>query len=893
MKDIIEKYNNSREKMTPDLQNKLKSNTTDLANNPAIPKVDKFGNPINFLEMVAYKRFLEIVERVKRYTNIQDLSGQDGMLKMQRMLYDSVMKIVKIESTQKKYLENLAVDLVVEEMKIPDGAFLFSCKIVPMGSVSKDGFQDEIQLPNQKSIENAFGEQSAELDMTPNELFELEKHKRRFINLLIQGSSKKGHYMYLMVQDKLQDINPELSSLYGKMMSINDLTYWIVPDSIIKQMASEPSNMAGKEEIDTTTNPPTIKTSAVCFPVSIHEIIKGIMEVFGTQGLPDEPQMAQMVIDSVDSLNNETTDLRLGVGIWEIFYNTYPPFVFEDEYKHIQHYMFSRFCALEVEEFFKVAKMILMDEEKGKKYMSDLANEIKNDLQERDYNNTMDYDDDDMSFANGGSADDMTMIARAIEYITGTAIDRDSIVDKGWKYEFKYKGTSYVSSLDSKLIRDTIYSSRKSLQGRYSDGGKADDKSFNEEGKSSLVYHEKQGNWLVPKGQVYFWLYEGEDSAEKVDKGEYDFVQYPLTSRSMAWQSGYIPPLKRIWTKKFQKDHKGSEHLLGVIKSYLIEEDGKKELYIDMMSVNPKHKKEGIMTYMIQQLRERFKLSQDQITFSDLTKEGEKFVAKKTYADGGGVDENNYRISISENDKYIGEYPNPIATLNEAKTLFVQLENQYKRPKYLISVSKRPTSTSGWEKINVDKWYEFAEKFAEGGNVEYKVNGLSKQDYIDLYLERANEIISKSKENQEYDARNFDLLQEVDAEGGFTTDENVGWWLDWGNINETNPVVELMDITDYINEEHETINILQQLFFEKPIKFKVTLETGGDFELDMIDEMEKIKLLSNKFDFDEVRGNIDYEEIDNNTNLTFYKNGNEVMSLVGYWEDDELKSTIE
>lgn len=636
MKDIIEKYDNSREKITPELQNKLKSNTTDLSNNPAIPKVDKFGNPINFLEMVAYKRFLEVVERVKRYTDIQDLSGQDGMFKMQEILYDSVMKILSIESTQKKYLENLAVDLVVEEMKIPDGAFLFSCKIVPMRSISKDGFQDENQFPNQQSIENAFGEQSAELDMTPNELFELEKHKRRFINLLIQGSSKKGHYMYLMVQDKLQDINPELSNLYGKMMSINDLTYWIIPDTIIKQMASSSSNMAGKEEIDTTTNPPTIKTSAVCFPVSIHEIIKGIMEVFGTQGLPDEPQMAQMIIDSVDSLNNETTDLRLGVGIWEIFYNTYPPFVFEDKYKHIQHYMFSRFCALEVEEFFRVAKMILMDEEKGKKYMSDLANEIKDDLQKREYNEIMNYDDD-MSFSNGGSADDMTMIARAIEYITGTAIDRDSIVDKGWKFEFKYKGTSCVSSLDSKFIRDTIYSSRKYLQGRYADGGETDGNSFNEEGKSSLIYHEKQGNFLVPKGQIYFWLYEGEDSAEKVGNGEYDYVIYPLTSRSMAWQSDYIPPLKRIWTKKFQKDHKGSEHLLGAIKSYLIEENGKKELFIDLMSVNPKHKKERIMTYMINKLRERYNLTQDQITFSDLTKEGEKFVGKKKYADGGDV----------------------------------------------------------------------------------------------------------------------------------------------------------------------------------------------------------------------------------------------------------------
>jgi hypothetical protein len=1068
MKDIIEKYNNSREKINSQLENQLRNNTTDLANNPAIPTKDSNGNPINFLEIVAYKRFLEVIERVKRYSNIQDLSGQQGIYQMQKVLYDAVMKIFSIEKPNIPFLEKLAVDLVVDEMKIPNGAFLYDCKIVPIGSVSKEGFQDISQFPKTNEIDKVFGKQSAEKDMTPKELFELEKHKRRFINVLIQGSSKKGHYMYLLAQEKLMNINPDLPSLYGKMMSINDLVYWLIPDEVIKSMASDSENMAGKEEIDDTTDPPTIKTRAVCFPVSIHEIIKGIMEVFGTQGLPDEPRMAQMIIDSVDSLSNETTDLRLGVGIWEIFYNSYPPFVFEDEYKHIQHYMFSRFCALEVEEFFRVSKMILSDETKGKKYMLDLANEIKNDLQEREYNQSFDYDND-MTFAQGGSADEMTMIARSIEFITGTAIDRDSIVDKGHKFEFRYKGKSYVTSLDSKLVRDTIYTNRKSLAGRYSDGGKTDEDSFNAEGKSSLVYHEKVGNWLAPKGQIYFWLYEGEDSAEKVSNGEYDYVLYPLTTMTMAFQSGYIPPLKRIWTKKFQKDHKGSEHLLGVIKAYLIEEDGKKELYIDLMSVNPKNKKEGIMSYMIKRLRERYKLSQDQITFSDLTKEGEKFVAKKKYADGGGVDkkgevkygnliignyyyqvtrpdfgiekikitekkngtykytsdrhgfeeyvtkyngkysdnedlygifedkeeakemainllkekmsrysegggvedvsweitffdrynmesfvidvqgdfdneedainqvvkdydiyidennygqmywngnpidvsdakrvteyrkfaggggvedldnyididrmnpdkykivtdfrtlkslanngfielhentglryknyndkaksqvtgyvtnvrhdyiksatsptfefknrnyaigyikglnfleiyvlediskyarkfdegggveENNYRISVSENDKYIGEYTNPIATLNEAKIIFVELESKYKRPQYLISVSKRPTSTSGLEKINVDKWYEFAERFAKGGSVPNEDKMFQLPLEMVVYVPSTQDV-DKVISVDEMDKRVDEVKQYLASKfGGYSATDKLGGYVD-------------------------------------------------------------------------------------------------------------------
>ena len=168
----------------------------------------------------------------------------------------------------------------------------------------------------------------------------------------------------------------------------------------------------------------------------------------------------------------------------------------------------------------------------------------------------------------------------------------------------------------------------------YAKGGEA---GFDDTGTSMVMYHEKKGNFFVAKDTVYLWFYNVENSAEKIESGEFDYVLYPFSSLGMMGQKGFIPPLKKIWTKKFQKKTKGSEHLLGVIKAFLIEEKGKKELYIDMMSVNPTKKKKGVMSYMIKDLRDTFDLTQEQITFSDLTDEGKKFLAKKTYDDGGGI----------------------------------------------------------------------------------------------------------------------------------------------------------------------------------------------------------------------------------------------------------------
>jgi hypothetical protein len=395
-KEAIE-YSGS-ERMNPDLEKKLKLQQTTLSKNPAFPDVDKNGTPDNFEELVASKRFKDVVEKVKRYTGMQEITGQNAFMQLQRALMGAVQKVLQIESQNKEYLEKLAVKLVKDEMGITD-QFQFDAKLVPMGGIDQSRFQKQGEEPEEEEIEAQFG-QKAEEDledfMSAMEKFDREKAKRRFINALIQGSSKKGHYMFELSRESLNKINPDLVSLYGTLMSINDLIYWLMPDEAVMMMAGNEQSMAGKEEIDDQTDPPTIIARGVFFPVLLHELIKGVMEVFGTHGLPDDPKSQQMIMGSTDTLPNEIWDLRLGPVIWEKFLQAYPIELFDDDKKHIQHYLFARFSALETEEFFNVAKKILSGSPEGQKFVKDMVNDIISDLKKRDLEDSLgSYEDDD------------------------------------------------------------------------------------------------------------------------------------------------------------------------------------------------------------------------------------------------------------------------------------------------------------------------------------------------------------------------------------------------------------------------------------------------------------------------------------------------------------------
>jgi len=376
-------YGDKRERMAPDIEAKLKSREHPLGAHQAFPDVDKDGIPDNFEELIASQRFKDVVQKVKDATGVENIDPQTFM-SLQPMLMQAARRVLEIEAQNKEALENLAVELVVEEMGIPDGDLQFDAKLE---KPTTEGMQKkpkekkkkkELEFPNFE-MEDEAAKRLQKLD--------LEKQKRRFINSLIQGSAKKAHYMYHLIREKLDEINPDLVGLYSIVMSVNDLLYWVMPDMEgMMGGGGVEQAMAGKEELDLETDPPTIRAKGLMFPILVHEIYKGVMEYVSAHGLPSDPDMAEEVIGMEDTLPAEVWDLRLGPIIWEKFIEAYPDNFFDiEEQKRIKNYFYYKFVKLEAEEFMTLAKEILSGSEKGKQQVKEMIDDIVEQLKKEDY----------------------------------------------------------------------------------------------------------------------------------------------------------------------------------------------------------------------------------------------------------------------------------------------------------------------------------------------------------------------------------------------------------------------------------------------------------------------------------------------------------------------------
>jgi len=376
------------ERMEPGIERKITGKETPYHNFPAIPKMDR-----DFIELISSKRFKDSVEKVRRFMgNTQVIQGGNPLMQLMMAVGQSMQQIIGIQMRNKEELEQLAIKLVQEEMGIPEGAMQFKAELVmqPMGKA--EGMQQEPQLPSEEEVEEFMG------DM---ENFNLERSKRRFINSLIQGAAFKGGHMYVLVSRELNDMDPRLLNLYGVSQALMEHAYWIFPD--MEGMAGGGGGQMGQSEVDEETDPPTVKAKAVTFPLLVHELVKGVYEIFGTHGLPDDPKQQEMILNAEDTLPSEIWDSRLGPIFWEKFMATYPMELFDEDKKHIQHYLFMRFSALDAKEFFRIAQLILNDDPKGKQFIQRLVDGIVNDLKRQAYKDALpDEEDDDIDLSELG-----------------------------------------------------------------------------------------------------------------------------------------------------------------------------------------------------------------------------------------------------------------------------------------------------------------------------------------------------------------------------------------------------------------------------------------------------------------------------------------------------------
>lgn len=369
------------ERMAGDVERKITGRETPYHGFSAIPNMDR-----DFIELISSKRFKDSVDKVRTAMgDTRTIQGSNALMQLMGTVGQAMQKLVMIQNQNKKQLEDLAIELVKNELGIPDGAMQFKAELVgqPMGAA--EGMQSEPEMPSEEEVEELMG------DM---ENFNLEREKRRFINSLIQGAAFKGGHMYNLVKNEINDINPQLMNLYAVTQSLMEHAYWIFPN--MEGMAGGGGGQMGQSEVDEETDPPTVSAKAVTFPLLVHELIKGVYEIFGSHGLPDDPRQQEMILNAEDTLPSEIWDSRLGPIFWEKFMASYPMELFDEDKKHIQHYLFMRFSALNAKEFFRIAKLILNNDPKGKQFMQILVDGIINDLKKRAYKEALPDEDDNL-----------------------------------------------------------------------------------------------------------------------------------------------------------------------------------------------------------------------------------------------------------------------------------------------------------------------------------------------------------------------------------------------------------------------------------------------------------------------------------------------------------------
>lgn len=409
---------------TPDrpyqgLQDKLTQGDTPLKKIP-LPSTGEEPNK-NFQELLASERYRQVVAKVREYTGVETpMRGEQGIMPLAQMMMAAHNEIVQTESAHREDLEKLAVELVIREMGIPEGALQFDAKIVGMGEIDTQDFNREMQ--QQPNIDPVDIEQDL---MTDLESMTMEKAKRRLINNMIQGASKRGHYMYHYVADKIREItgSDRIIGQYGILMSVNDTLYWQLSDEKMKMMMGGDGgggSIGGKEEVRTNTNPPTIVARGLNFPILVHELIKGVMELFAIQGRPTDEEGNDLeswseIEGSEDTLEKEMWDLRLGPAIWDRIRSQYPESILTDENKiELQNYLLVEIFKLPAKQFLVFMREVISGSENGRRLMNELVDGVDKLFKDQDYQDAIEAfnenlnditdntDDDDLSdFLNG------------------------------------------------------------------------------------------------------------------------------------------------------------------------------------------------------------------------------------------------------------------------------------------------------------------------------------------------------------------------------------------------------------------------------------------------------------------------------------------------------------
>lgn len=275
-----------------------------------------------------------------------------------------VLKCQKIEAQNKNALEKLATNYVAKLFAIPDDVVKIEARLV-----SKIEGGDAIS-----PVEPFDGDVNFEAaDVEDLSSVDAEVAKRYFLNTFNMGAGMKMSENVRGYIEDLYDIDSRLPQLYKEALALNNYMIFNSPDLGItdknrNQIGLVDVKLGSKDELV------TISAQGIIFPVLLCEIIRGLMELFSSHGLPKERSRMEYVIKKADYLKAEPWQMRIGPYMWGIFTEYFGDTETED-----MPYIYQTLSELKPESFFKVISEMMANTKKGKVYAEKIIDKALHD----------------------------------------------------------------------------------------------------------------------------------------------------------------------------------------------------------------------------------------------------------------------------------------------------------------------------------------------------------------------------------------------------------------------------------------------------------------------------------------------------------------------------------
>ena len=277
--------------------------------------------------------------------------------------------------------------------------------------------------------------------------------KRRIINGITQGASIRGTFAFLMFREYLDDLGEDMVNRYNEVMKS---VFGIFDDEnaiamMLALLAQGQKSQGGESEaeFDEETGTLTINATAICFPMLVHEIVKGLYEILSLQGFGTDAEQNKSIVGKADQLAAEPNDMRFGKFIYDAANKLYIESGIEDD--RVRDFFFTELYKIDDEtEFIEFIENLVTSKltSAQKKWAMDTMKDIERDLKA-----------DDAGIPNDEDGEDVFTEIKAQPGKTGLKDNRIKLVIQRQVEspdDDKLYGTLYVDNPESNFPKDPI-----------------------------------------------------------------------------------------------------------------------------------------------------------------------------------------------------------------------------------------------------------------------------------------------------------------------------------------------------------------------------------------------------------------------------------------------------